>query len=1082
MKRKTLKRLTIASKILFHIFLILCSVMVVAQPILLSQADIINTMLGVNSGGGTVDADALYFDTKFKNGKIEDVHDASKDIIEETMAEGAVLLKNENKALPLDKGDAVNLYGAASYYSVHVGQGSGGCEDSALDDRITLEQGLTAAGLSVNQTLNNWYKSNGLSSLGGSNFIGGSSQASQYLVKDIAWDSVHESRNQEAVAGVLVLARNSGEATDLYMDVTMDDGATRVIDNQYKNQPSNSVGDALVLTANEKTLLEGMNELKTQKKLTSVIVLINCASPLECDFIDEYGVDACMWVGTLGTTGAYAVGKLLTGEYNPSGRASDTFWAKSMYNPVYYNFGTLEYGNSGVLASNYTSTQGKIGSKHYVVYQEGIYNGYKYTETRYEDKIMATGNPGDYDYSKVVSYPFGYGLSYTGFTYSNMQVTENQDDTYTVTVDVTNNTDVAGKEVVQIYLQKPYTDYDKANGIETASAELIGFTKVEVAGNATVQATVTVEEKYFAVYDGNEAKTYVIGSDNRNDEYLLTAAKDSHDAVNNFLQYKKDKGVTSFDDSALFVNAGRSKGDKALVWNKHIDFNATKYSTNAFIQEENKQAPAYEGAKVNYGVDKITNRFDDVDFRKSPIFTAAEREQKYTTRSDWAGTCGKRINLTANAALKTAQENPELKKDDVAYPTYGETGIYTENGAFDTMKLIYLKGADYNDPKWDMLLNQITQEEMCSFLQYGYRVTRAIPSVAAPDTSQQNGGLAPNHARNYSQLTPQGSGFTGFVNMYDSSNVGSRPPVFCCNGIVASTFNTELIERLGEQTGEEAAWAGYNGIYGLGVNIHRGAYCGRTFEYYSEDGFLTGVAAGYEAVGLHKLGVFVLMKHAVLNDQETNRAGINVWANEQSIREIYCRAIEVAVEIDREYTPNSVLGVMTGMNRMGAKWTGAQGFCNTVLRAEFGMRGFVVSDYNTSRLYMNPVYGVLGGNDLPDGDPASKNGAKDYDGRPSSFDAYTSGYGELAWAMRDSTHKVLYTVVNSNAMNGITSDTEIRVQTPAWQIALPVVTRVIITLFVWIALAFAVLWAVNLTVGIRAKKAQASDTEDNKQE
>ena len=232
---------------------------------------------------------------------------------------------------------------------------------------------------------------------------------------------------------------------------------------------------------------------------------------------------------------------------------------------------------------------------------------------------------------------------------------------------------------------------------------------------------------------------------------------------------------------------------------------------------------------------------------------------------------------------------------------------------------------------------------------------------------------------------------------------------------------------------------------------------------------MTGVAAGYEAVGMHKLGVFVLLKHAVLNDQETHRAGLNVWANEQTIREVYSRAIEVAIEIERENIKTPMLGVMTGMNRLGAKWTGGQGFCNTVLRAEYGMRGYVVSDYNSSRPYMNPVQGVLYGNDLPDGNPAGAKSGKDYDGNDIRFTSYASGYGELAWNMRLASKNILYTVVNSNAMNGIDGDFTSETITPAWEIAVPVITRVSCVIFVWAAAFYGVVTVVSILKSILNK-------------
>ena len=1076
-----LKKFNLAFKILFHVTLVIYGLFAAATPIMFANSSLVNSVLGVEtevSSGGGADG-TTYFDTKFNS--LKEVKEASLKIIEETMSEGAVLVKN-NGALPLSRNDEVSLYGIASYYSVHTGQGSSGVEaDGAnpLADRVTFFDGLTSAGLKVNSDLNDWYKNQGASSVGGNDFIGSSTQESQFVVKDIGWDSIPQNYKKTAKAAVMVLARNSGEAIDLYMDTTMDDNGTRVVvskDSSNPNSPSSSKGDALELTENEKSVLQGLNELRRSGTVENIVVIMNSASPLQCEFIEDYGIDACLWVGTLGSNGAVAVGKLLTGEYNPSGRLSDTFWANSKYNPVYYNFGAIEYGNSGILTQKYYARNGKQGNQYYVAYQEGIYNGYKYTETRYEDYILGQGNAGEYDYNKVVSYPFGYGLSYSDFTYSNMKVSDDskKEGTYTVSVDVTNNTDVAGKEAVQIYLQKPYTQYDIDNKVEKSSVELVGFAKVDVPANGKVTAKVTVEEKYFAAYDANNAKTYVIGSADSGDKYLLTAAKDAHDAVNNILRYK---GV---DESRIINVEGRGKGDSNLVWDKYISFDKDKYSTNEFIKSENEREPAYDGANLNYGVDSITNRMDDVDFKKAGIFSESEANQQYMTRSDWSGTYGKRIILTANAALNTAQTIQPLEKDDIAPPLYEEIGFYESSEVFDEIKLIYLRGRDYNDPVWDTLLDRMSWEETCNILQNGLRVTNSVPSIAAPSTSQQNGAVGPIHSRNWRELIRQ-SGFTGFAESKDNENKGQLPAVFLCNGTVASTYNTELIQRLGEQTGEEAAWAGYNGIYGLGVNIHRGAYCGRTFEYYSEDGFLTGVSAGYEAVGLHKLGVFVLMKHAALNDQETHRAGVNAWANEQSVREIYLRAMEIAVDIDRQFTPRTVLGVMTGMNCMGAKWTGAQGFCNTVLKAEYGMRGYIISDYSNSRLYMSPVQGVLNGNDLSDGITTGWAGGNDLSGNSAQFKDYEQGYGELAWAMRESAHSILYTVVNSNAMNGVNGDSSFDSLVPAWQIAFPVVTRVMLVLFIWSALGYVAVWTVSL-IKERGKKLNVSDAENKSEE
>lgn len=1066
MKRKT--ALTIG-KATFHVTFVLYALVTTASPILLENAGIINTTFGIQTSTGSGSGEgSTYFDTEFET--MDEVKEASKNLIDETMKEGAVLLKNDNKALPLAKENQVNLYGVASHWSVLTGMGSSSFkvngDQDPFADKVTLANGLENAGLKVNETLDTWYKDNGLNYVGssGEHFIGYEDQEVQSVVEDAPWDALPGEKTNAADAAIMVLARNSGEAVDLYMDTTMDDGKTRtIVSKSHNGDPNNSVGDALALTANEKDVLTHLKQLKDAGTISKIIVVMNSASPLQCAFLEDedYGIDAAMWVGTLGTNGANAVGKLLTGEYNFSGRTTDTFWAESQYNPVYYNFGSYEYADSSKL-QNYFATLGEYNNKFYVAYQEGIYNGYKYTETRYEDVLTKRSNAGEFDYEKAVTYPFGYGLSYSTFEYSNFAVEENsEEDTYTLTVDVKNTSEIDGKEVVQAYVQKPYTQKDIQNGVEKAAVELVGFTKVDVPAGESVTATIEVEGKYLASYDANVEKTYVIGSEDEKDDYLFTVGMDAHDAENNILQYKADHG-TNVNLDAITTNDGRGEGNADLVFAKHFDYDNRTYSTNAHIQEENEDfTPRYTGEEANYGVDKITNQFDDTDFQKVGLFDSDEENQSYMSRNDWKGTYGKVIQLTASDALAKAQENPAVERDTIQYPTYDEIGFYESSDDFDEIKLIYLRGKEYDDPLWETLLDRISWDETCVVLQDALRYTKGIDSIAAPMTSQQNGAISPVHSRTDGAI-PEQNAFRGFAEE-KKSGTDVKPTIFLCNGTVAATYNVDLIRRLGKQTGEEAAWAGYNGIYGLGVNIHRGAYCGRTFEYYSEDGFLTGMAAGYEAAGLHDMGVFVLAKHAILNDQETRRAGLNVWANEQSIREIYCRALEVAIEVDQKLsydeegnrTHMPMLGVMTGMNRLGAKWTGGQGFLNTVLRAEFGMTSYAISDYNSSRPYMNPIQGVLYGNDLPDGNPAGAKGGYDYDGNDIRFQSYKTGYGELAWKMRDAIKNVLYTVVNSNAMNGTTGDTAFTTITPMWEKMLPVANRVVMVLLVWGCLAFA---------------------------
>ena len=573
---KKLNALNLASKICFHTSFVLFALSATATPILLGNAGIINTNLGIATqiGGGSSEG-STYYNTKFKS--LAEVKEASLKLIEESTKEGAVLLKNDiladgNKALPLAKGNKVTLYGAASYHSVITGMGSSSIKYD-LKDRVRLSEGLKNAGLVVNEDLDNFYKENGLASLGSNHFTGYEDQETQIVVKDMAWDSLPDSKNEKADAAIMVIARNSGEAIDMYMDTTMDDDKTRVVvSRDHNGDPTNSVGDSLRLSDNEKDVLNHLKELKKQGTIGRIVVLLNLANPIQTDFItsNDSEIDACMWVGDLGHNGASAVGKLLVGDYNPSGKTSDTFFNNSKYNPVYYNFGSVEYKNSDLL-KNYFATRSEYNNKFYVTYQEGIYNGYKYSETRYEDIVTGRENSGEFDYTTAIGYPFGYGLSYSSFEYNNFKVKEKDSKTYTVTLDVKNVGKVDGKEAVQIYLQKPYTQKDIENGVEKASAELIGYDKVFVEAGKTESVSIDVKKKYFAAYDANVEKTYVIGSKNKNDKYLLTAAKDSHDAVNNFLKYKANNGY-QVDNSKVTTLPERNEGNASLVWSEYFSY------------------------------------------------------------------------------------------------------------------------------------------------------------------------------------------------------------------------------------------------------------------------------------------------------------------------------------------------------------------------------------------------------------------------------------------------------------------------------------------------------------------------------
>jgi beta-glucosidase len=976
------KHLYRTSKILVNVSAIMMGLALVGGNIALDNSGAINSFFKVKTQEQITDSstenDNLYFKSSYNS--ISELKDAVGQVGSKVTEEGAVLLKNDNNALPLSSGAKVSLFSSSSVNYITSGGGSSMAKAATT---TSLKDGLTEAGISVNSDLWDFYLNNPKYS--GMHTSNTSSDAAKYAVNDAKWDDITtDSKNNSAEAAIFVVSRFGTEATDLMSS----GGSTSDLTN----------GDYLELSPTELDVLTHLKTLKNNGTISKIVLLLNSVNQVQCDYIDNaaLGIDSILWVGEGGSNGAYGIGKILTGEVNPSGSLTDTFWKEHYLNPVYSNFGN--YKNQGSVLSS--ANGGKSNS--YVVYQEGIYNGYRYVETRYEDTVLSTANVGEFNYADTVAYPFGYGLSYSNFSYSDMTLTK-KDDTYTVKVKVTNDGSVAGKEPVQLYIQKPYTQYDKDNGIEKASVELVGFAKTSLlAPGASEVVSFDVEGRDFASYDANGYGTYVVDAGN----YYLSVASDAHSATNNILEEKAVKEGVSLQSSKM-----TSRGDSSLVESVTIDeLDHTTYSTS-------KETGA-----------TISNQFDNADLNRYD--GKGSNSVTYTTRSNWSSTV--KLGLTQNHSVlsnnvvvtttdkmksDSAKGSSTIQQDNVEYPTYGASNglslasfLSIEDG-----KAVW---ADYDDERWDSLLDQLSWDDTVTLLSNGLRKTTGIDSVGKMSTIDGNGALGPVGGSSSSYNSDPSTALNRYAYLYDDPDKDTSPLQYPCSALIASTMNSTLMEEVGEVMGEDCLWAGYSGIYGLGGNIHRGAYNGRAFEYYSEDGYLAGMSAAHESKGLKKKGVYVYMKHAILNDQEKNREGVNTWCNEQAIREVYLRPFELAI------SEGGASNIMTGFNRVGVVWTGQHGFLNNVLRKEFGMTGFVVSDYWQDG-YMDLVGGILGGNDLPDGDRASSASA-------SPLYSYSSHYGELAWAMRESCHRILYTVGTSNAMNGVDANSVFRSITPAW--------------------------------------------------
>ncbi len=936
----------------------LCAIVFTGNVIAGECAGQINSALGTATSKvvstlaeGETEGYARYFESKYNS--IAELKAAGEAKVREVEGEGIVLLKNDNNVLPLKEGSDVALVGVTILDPVYGGTGSGAVDANGAANYYDV---MTQAGYNVvDKALLDYY-------------VEKEAKRNAHEIGEIKWSKVKKNNGDTIGNGedvIFVVGRVGGEGNDV--TVTIDD----TLDDDY-----------LKLNENELSILEGLKELKDDGKIRSITMIINSANPMSVGFLNDeaYGVDAALWVGSVGQTGIYAVGDVISGKTNPSGSLPDTWWVDNQLNPVQNNFGSYTYAD----ANNFDLGTNANKFNQYVVYQEGIYVGYKYTETRYEDVVMGTPNAGSFNYNSVVGYPFGFGLSYTNFSFSDMQVEktgEGRQTSYDVSVKVTNTGAVAGKKTVQVYAQKPYTEYDKQNGIEKAAVELAGYGKTAILqpGESEV-VKVNVPEYFLTSYDATGTGVYILDEGH----YYLTVADDSHAAANNILAAK---GMTT-------ENGMTAAGNASLTYGMDYTFDAETYAASYGTGSEVKSLFA----------DADVNRYEG----------SGDNSVVYYSRSNWAGT----VTSGPVQLAMTAQIAADAKLDDSDLPD--ATGMeFPTMGVSANLQLVNMMDYDYDDPQWDIFMDQLTYEQMAKLCANGLRMTINIDAIGKPLTVDHNGP---------SGVTQKYSvGENGYAVQTNDPQKDIKGTCYPCNGIIAATFNDELIREVGELIGEDAMWAGYAGLYGTGLNIHRSPYAGRVFEYYSEDGTLTGLVDAAETLGIQSKGVYVYNKHFVLNDQENNRAGIATWVNEQALRENYLRAFELPiVNADAKC-------VMTAFNRLGAQWAGAYTELLTDwLRGEAGMEGFAVTDMYDDT-YMVKANEVVAGNDIPDnyvGDDISQFAAYGPNG--------TTPNAAVAQALRTSSKRVLYTVLHSRGMDGISSNTQIVSVTPWWQMTLNV--------------------------------------------
>ena len=837
------------------------------------------TLIGLATGNGTLS---------------DETNEEAAGVAEEIMEDGIVLLKNES-LLPLNETKKLNIFGWESINPAYGGAGSGGIND--LYDIVSLNQGLENAGFSINQELVDFYNNYGADNPEMS--IQKQSWTLPEPPVDTYSDELIKSAKEYSDVAVVVLSRKAGEGhNDIPMDVRK--AAYDNNSDEYDDFPEGE--HYLQLSQTERDMVD-----MVCSNFDNVIVVYNGANQFELGFADEYPqIKSVVWCPGTGNVGFNALGKVFSGEVNPSGKTPDTFIYDMTTAPWWNNAEKTEYTNLADMAvEGMNAGTAQVYAPAFTNYVEGIYVGYKYYETAAQE--------GAIDYDKTVQYPFGYGLSYTEFE-QKMGELEEKDGQISVDVEVTNTGDVAGKDVVEVYYKPPYTN----GGIEKSSANLIEFAKTDLlqpGESQTVTVTFSIED--MASYDENNAKAYVL----EKGDYVISINSDSHTVLD-------QKTYTA---------------DKDVVY-----------------KGENKRTSDDTAA---------TNVFED-----------AKGDVTYLSRADHFANYEEATAAPASAELGEPYASEYHLNSNFDKSTYlNDEDVMPTTGADNGLTLADMRDADYDDPRWEELLDQLTVDEMANMIAMAGYQTAAMDSVGKVATLDFDGPAAINN------------NFTG---------VGSIG--FPIEVVVASTWNKELAQAWGECMGKISQEMGAEGWYAPGMNTHRTAFGARNYEYFSEDGVLAGNMGAKAVEGARKYGVYSYIKHFAL--YEGNAKMVSVWSNEQAIREIYLKPFEISVK------QGEANAVMVSWSFLGDKWTGeCSNLMNTVLRDEWGFRGMALTDFfrNNGHGFMNADAALANGVDVM---LSTFNGEENNVANPEHPTAVLQ--------MRNACKNVMYTVVSSWAYDG----------------------------------------------------------------
>lgn len=846
----------------------------------------------------------------------------ANELAKDVQSEAVTLLKNDDSNLPLS-GKKVNVFGWGSTNPVYGGTGSGSM--SKQYKTVSLLDGMKQAGLKTNTELSKLYtdyrKDRPEVGMFAQDWTLPEVPAKQYSDKLV---SDAKDFSDEAV---VVLTRVGGEGADLPTDMKAK-GIT--YKNNSKDYDDFQKGESfLQLSKTERDMIDLVTS--NFKKVTLVY---NGANTFQFDFLNDYPqIQSVVWCPPAGQTGFSALGEVLAGETNPSGKTSDTFLKDLTKSVSYNNFGKFEYTNMADKAAKYKGFTGDdvTAIPGFVNYSEGIYVGYKFYETASDEGLI--------NYDDTVAFPFGYGLSYTSFD-QKLDSVKYKGGKVTVTATVTNTGDKAGKDVVEVYYNPPYTD----GGIEKASKNLAGFEKTkELQPGESQKVTVKFDDDDMASYDYKGAKAYVL----EKGDYDISIQSDSHHVIDH-------KAITVKDTVTYDSDSNTHNGDKTVATNQFDDVAGdVTYLSRADHFANYKEATA---APTNF---KMSDKVKETFYNNSNY------------------------------------DPKKFDKDSDKMPTTG-----AKNG----LKLSDMYGKDYDDADWDKLLDQLTFDDMDNLIANGGYGTQAVKSVGKIQLTDADGPASLNN------------NFTG---------VGSIG--FPASTAFACTWNKDLAKQFGEMIGDMAHDMHVAGWYAPAMNIHRNAFSGRTFEYFSEDSLLSGVMASSEISGAKSKGVYSFMKHFALNDQETKRTEmLCTWTNEQAMREIYLKPFEMSVK------EGGAQAVMSSFNYIGNTYAGADSaLLQTVLRGEWGFKGFVLTDYFGGYGYQNADQEVRAGNDSMLTTTKITN-------------HITDKSATSVKAMRQAVHNILYTAANSwQYANG-----EPKVATPIWKTAMYVAWGVVAVLVI----------------------------------